>query len=64
MNGGKAFFDTNVLLYMYGGADANKQARAKELFYRYARSSRMLAEYASSSGVLCSRLAKIMYAAS
>jgi len=36
MNGAKAFFDTNVLLYMYGG-DAGKQARAKELFRQYAR---------------------------
>jgi predicted nucleic acid-binding protein len=41
MNGAKAFFDTNVLLYMYGG-DPGKQARAKELFRQYARSGRML----------------------
>jgi len=41
MSGGKAFFDTNVLLYMYGG-DAGKQARAKELFRRYAHSGRMM----------------------
>jgi predicted nucleic acid-binding protein len=35
MNGGssgKAFFDTNVLLYMRSSSDLNKQARAKELF--------------------------------
>jgi predicted nucleic acid-binding protein len=41
MNGAKAFFDTNVLLYMYGG-DVGKQARAKELFRQYAHAGRML----------------------
>jgi predicted nucleic acid-binding protein len=41
MNGAKAFFDTNVLLYMYGG-DAAKRTRAKELFQQYSRTSRML----------------------
>ena len=41
MNGPKAFFDTNVLLYMYGG-DRGKQARAKQLFREYAQSGRML----------------------
>jgi predicted nucleic acid-binding protein len=41
MNSAKAFFDTNVLLYLYGG-DAGKQARAKELFRQYARTGRML----------------------
>jgi len=41
MNGAKAFFDTNVLLYMYGG-DPGKRARAKELFGQYARGGRML----------------------
>jgi predicted nucleic acid-binding protein len=41
MNGAKAFFDTNVLLYMYGG-DVGKQARAKELFRQYAQAGRML----------------------
>ena len=41
MNGAKAFFDTNVLLYMYGG-DVGKQARAKELFRQYAHDGRML----------------------
>lgn len=30
MSAGKAFFDTNVLLYLYGG-DAAKRARAREL---------------------------------
>ena len=41
MNGAKAFFDTNVLLYMYGGA-ACKQARAQELFRRYALTGHIL----------------------
>jgi predicted nucleic acid-binding protein len=36
-----AFFDTNVLLYMYGG-DPDKRARAKELFAQYALTGRML----------------------
>jgi predicted nucleic acid-binding protein len=35
MSGGKAFFDTNVLLYLYSTADATKQARAQEVFERY-----------------------------
>ena len=38
----KAFFDANVLLYMYGGTDLSKQAPAKELFRRYAQSGRIL----------------------
>ena len=42
MNDGKAFFDTNVLLYMYGGAESAKQARAQKLFRRYAQSSQIL----------------------
>jgi predicted nucleic acid-binding protein len=42
MNGGKVFFDTNVLIYMYGGADMDKQTRAKELFRQYTGSGRML----------------------
>ena len=41
MTGAKAFFDTNVLLYMYGG-DAGKQTRAKELFRQYALTGCML----------------------
>ena len=41
MNGAKAFFDTNVLLYMYGG-ERGKQARATELFRRYALAGRLL----------------------
>jgi predicted nucleic acid-binding protein len=59
MNGTKAFFDTNVLLYMYGGTDSNKQAQARALFQRYAGSSRMLLStqvvqefYAAGSGKL------------
>jgi predicted nucleic acid-binding protein len=42
MNGGKVFLDTNVILYMYAEEDKGKQAKAKELFQRYATSSRML----------------------
>jgi predicted nucleic acid-binding protein len=41
MNGAKAFFDTNVLLYMYGG-DPDKQARAMHLFGQYTQHGRML----------------------
>lgn len=29
---GKAFFDTNILLYMYSAADPRKQARARQAF--------------------------------
>jgi predicted nucleic acid-binding protein len=42
MNGGKAFFDTNVLLYMYSGADAAKQARARQLYREHALAGRIL----------------------
>jgi predicted nucleic acid-binding protein len=42
MNGTRAFFDTNVLLYMYGGADRGKQACAQELFREWAASGRIL----------------------
>jgi predicted nucleic acid-binding protein len=41
MSGGKAFFDTNVLLYMYGG-DVLKRARAREIFQEHASSGRLL----------------------
>lgn len=41
MNGPKAFFDTNVLLYMYGG-EAGKLARAKELFRQHVRAGHLL----------------------
>jgi hypothetical protein len=39
--GTKAFFDTNVLLYMYGG-EAGKRARAKALYREHALTGRML----------------------
>ena len=42
MNAGKAFFDTNVLLYMYSRADVRKQARARDLYREYAFAGRML----------------------
>jgi len=42
MNGARVFFDTNVLLYMYGGADSAKQKRAMELFRQSARHGQML----------------------
>lgn len=35
MSGGKAFFDTNVLLYMYSTADTTKQTIAQDLYERY-----------------------------
>jgi predicted nucleic acid-binding protein len=41
MSDANAFFDTNVLLYMYGG-DPEKRARARELFGEYSRIGRML----------------------
>jgi predicted nucleic acid-binding protein len=41
MNGGSAFFDTNVLLYMYGG-DSYKRALARQLFTKYASAGRIL----------------------
>ncbi len=41
MSGGKAFFDTNVLMYMYGG-DAAKRAKAKELFHAHGREGSLL----------------------
>lgn len=41
MNDAKAFFDTNVLLYMYGG-DPAKRVRARQLFGQYAQGARML----------------------
>lgn len=42
MNGGKAFFDTNVLLYMYSSADVGKRARSLDLFREHARNGRFL----------------------
>jgi predicted nucleic acid-binding protein len=41
MSGGKAFFDTNVLLYLYGG-DPMKRERAKALYREHALTGRML----------------------
>jgi predicted nucleic acid-binding protein len=37
MSAAKAFFDTNVLLYMYSTADKAKQTRAQELFQDQSR---------------------------
>ena len=42
MNAGKAFFDTNVLLYIYSSADLRKQARARDLYREYALAGRLL----------------------
>lgn len=41
MNGANAFFDTNVLLYMYG-ADPSKRTRARQLFAQYAQGGHIL----------------------
>lgn len=41
MNGGRAFFDTNVLLYMYG-ADSRKRECAIALFSEYTGSERLV----------------------
>ena len=41
MSAGRAFFDTNVLLYMYSGTD-EKRTRAAELFDRYTDSDDLL----------------------
>lgn len=32
MSAAKSFLDTNILLYMYSGADAEKQKRARDLY--------------------------------
>ncbi len=42
MSAGRAFFDTNVLLYMYSTADEKKQARARELCRHYAMDGRIV----------------------
>jgi predicted nucleic acid-binding protein len=42
MNGTKVFFDTNILLYLYGGGDLEKRSRAAELYQRYTESGSML----------------------
>lgn len=41
MSGGKAFFDTNVLLYLYG-MDTRKRDRSRQLFEEHAFSGRIL----------------------
>ena len=41
MSGGRAFFDTTILLYMYGG-DEHKRAKTMELFRDHADSGRVL----------------------
>jgi predicted nucleic acid-binding protein len=40
MSGVRAFFDTNVLMYLYGGGNPRKQAKAAELFSVQVRSGR------------------------
>lgn len=42
MSAGKAFFDTNVLLYAYSDSDAAKQVAAMSLYREYAPNGRML----------------------
>jgi len=42
MNAGKAFFDTNVLLYMHSVADLRKQGRAQQVFEECLDSGRLV----------------------
>jgi predicted nucleic acid-binding protein len=42
MIGSKAFFDTNVLLYLYSGEDVQKRKRARDLFEHHGRAKRIL----------------------
>ena len=63
MNGAKAFFDTNILLYLYGGTDRGKQARAKELFGQHARSGRLLLSTQVVAEFYARRLSKARHAA-
>jgi len=42
MTPGKAFFDTNVLLYVRSTADLHKQARARALFDEYVDTGRIV----------------------
>lgn len=42
MNAAKAFFDTNVLLYMYSSANPGKQLRARELYREYSAAGRVV----------------------
>jgi predicted nucleic acid-binding protein len=37
MSGGRAFFDTNVLVYLFDESSPAKQVRAREIFEEYAR---------------------------
>lgn len=39
---GRAFFDTNIFLYVYSSADPAKQARALELYREHAQEGRLL----------------------
>lgn len=39
---GKAFFDTNILLYMHSSADPAKQEQARALFQRYNEAGRIV----------------------
>ena len=41
MSDGKAFFDTSILLYMYGG-NSSKRRRATELFAECAKKARII----------------------
>ena len=41
MNDGRAFFDTNVLLYMYSTAEPEKQLKARELYRQFATTNRI-----------------------
>ncbi len=42
MSDGRAFFDTNVLLYMYSTAEPEKQLKARELYREFANTNRIL----------------------
>jgi len=42
MNVGKAFFDTNVLLYVYSSLDPGKQAKALALYREHGRERRIV----------------------
>ncbi len=42
MSAGKAFFDTNILLYIYSRADVRKQGKALSLYREYAQDGRVL----------------------
>lgn len=41
MSAPKAFFDTNILLYVFSNAEPDKQARAVELYRSHAKAGRM-----------------------